>query len=359
MRLIPINCIKEGSILGKKLQNSKGDILLREGVVLDSNYINKIINYGISSLYIEDEFSENIEVKEVINDELRTKAVDSVKNIFIQNTNDERKLLENFKAITAMVESIIAKILDNNESTLDIVDLKLFDEYTYYHSVNVAVISLAIGIALKLDNEQLKHLGIGAILHDFGKVFIDKNILNKNGKLTDNEFGIIKNHSRLGYDFLKEKLSLSSHSHMVILQHHEKWNGNGYPLKLSGNRIHSLARIVSVADVYDALTSDRPYRKAMLPSDGFEMILSENGTSFDPEIVNIFKKKIAPYPVGSQILLSNGYAGIVSKNLEDYGTRPKIRIVKEKDVFITPYELDLMDHHNLNIVVKEMLKEIL
>jgi len=257
MRLVSINCIEKGMILGKTLYNTNGDVLLARGIVLEEFYIEKIKKMNISSLYIDDEISKNIEVKDVIDNELRNKAVVSIKNMFIKS--DRPQFGSHFQDINKLVEMIIEEILNNQECLLSIIDLKLFDEYTYYHSVNVAVLSIAMGIGLKLDNEHLKYLGMGAILHDFGKCFTNINILNKNGKLTDTEFDIIKKHPRDGYDFLREKLNLPSHSSMVILQHHEKWNGKGYPLGRSKEDINDLARIVSVADVYDALTSDRPY----------------------------------------------------------------------------------------------------
>ena len=234
MRLIPINCARPGMILGKTIYDAREHRLLNVGVTLSEFYIKKIFDLRISGIYIDDDISKDIEVKNVINDELRIKAINSIKNMFI--INNKTQLDENFRSINDLIKNIIEEILNNKDGILSIVDLKIFDEYTYYHSVNVAVLSIVMGVGLKLSDEDLRYLGLGAILHDFGKCFIDKNILNKNGKLTDAEFEIMKSHPRAGYDFLVDRLNLSAHSSMCILQHHTKWDGTGYPFKLNGDK---------------------------------------------------------------------------------------------------------------------------
>ena len=187
------------------------------------------------------------------------------------------------------------------------------DNYTYAHCVNVAVISIILGISLNLSKKNLTYLCIGALIHDIGKSFIPKEILQKPGKLTHEEFEIIKNHPRYGYDFLRKSFNLSSHIKLIVLQHHERFDGLGYPNGIIGNKISYLARIVSIADVYDALTSDRPYKRAMCPSDALEYLMSNAGTLFDHDIINVFCKIIIPFPQGTIVSLSNGDIGVVEE----------------------------------------------
>jgi len=237
------------------------------------------------------------------------------------------------------------------------VDLKVFDDYTYYHSVNVAVLSIVLGTALGLDKTELCNLGFGALLHDIGKVFIDKNILNKRGPLTDDEFTLMKKHPSLGYDYLIKEFGGSLSSQLGILDHHEKFRGDGYPNNIKGEDISLFGRIISIADVYDALVSDRPYRKALIPSEAIEYIMGATYTFFDPELVKVFITKIAPYPVGTCVKLSNGLIGIVTENFESYCLRPNVRVFQDGDLKVTPFEIRLADHKSLNITVIDFAEE--
>ncbi|NSW89854.1 MAG: HD-GYP domain-containing protein, partial [Firmicutes bacterium] len=234
---------------------------------------------------------------------------------------------------------------------VNIIDLKSYDDYTYSHSVNVTILSLSIGAVIGLSKNILFKLGMAALLHDIGKVFIPKEILNKNGRLNESEFEIVKTHPYKGYQILKENNSFSYYSSIGVLHHHEKYNGTGYPFELVGSEISLLGRIITVADVYDALTSDRPYRKAMFPSEAIEYIMGGGGTLFDSEIVKFFTKIVVPYPVGTSVLLSNNTTGIVVKNYSDCCMRPIIKVVKHGDTLVTPYYIDLKNDPNTRGIV--------
>jgi len=232
-----------------------------------------------------------------------------------------------------------------------LIDLKVFDDYTFYHSLNVAVLSLVLGVALKYNKEELYKLGLAALLHDIGKVFIPKDILNKKGKLTDEEFEIIKTHSDKGFEYLKNTYNVPITTYMGVRLHHEKYNGGGYPLGKKGEEIYVYARIIAIADVYDALTSDRVYRKAMTPSEAMEYIMGNSGIMFDPNLVELFIRKVAPYPVGTSVQLSDGRVGIVVENYENFCLRPKIKIIKEKDKNIEPYLIELRNKETMHITI--------
>ncbi|OYP31617.1 phosphohydrolase, partial [Lachnotalea glycerini] len=226
----------------------------------------------------------------------------------------------------------------------NMVDLKIYDDYTYYHSVNVAILSLIVGNALKFHRAMLIQLGMAAILHDIGKKFTPIEILSKPGMLTDEEFDIIKEHPTNGYHFIKRFFpSISSATYVGILQHHERYDGSGYPSGAQGEGISLLGRILAVCDVYDALVSDRPYHKAYLPSEALEFIQGGSGSMFDPAIVITFCYKVASYPLGTAVTLSNGEVGIVVENYEEFNTRPKVKIVKNN---IVTHYIDLKSDYN-------------
>jgi HD-GYP domain-containing protein (c-di-GMP phosphodiesterase class II) len=196
-------------------------------------------------------------------------------------------------------------------------------------------------------------LGLAAIMHDIGKVFVPKKILNKNAALTKDEFEVVKKHSYLGYSYIKDNTEIPSMSYVGILQHHEKFNGTGYPFNLNGDKISQFGRIVSIVDVYDALTSNRSYRNAASPSEAIEFIMGNSGNSFDPVLVDIFCKKVAPYPIGTSILLSDNRIGLVIQNYEDCCTRPVVKIYKHGNKKVKPYIIDLKNDKNaMSVTIK-------
>lgn len=355
MRFVPTYCLREGMILGDNLYNNYGDLMLSSGTVLTREYVRSIERLKYNGVYIDDDISKDIEIINVINDSVRAQTVKGIKDVFI-HCEKGKDVKQDFRDAKLQIENIVDQIFANKNLMVNMIDMKVFDDYTYYHSVNVAVLSIVLGVALDMDREELCNLGFAALMHDIGKVFINKDLLNKNGMLTTAEFEEIKTHSLLGCNHIKKGYGVSNSSYMGILDHHEKYDGGGYPNNLKGNRISWYGRIISVADVYDALTSDRPYRKAMLPSDAMEYIMASTGTLFDPKVVEIFVRKIAPYPIGTCVRLSNGLTGIVLENYESLCLRPRIRIfMDENEMQIEAYELDLADHDSLNITVVEIV----
>lgn len=198
-----------------------------------------------------------------------------------------------FKQTDEIANGILHLMNTKDTALSSLSRLRKYDPYTFSHSINVFYVSVAIGSMVGLDKTRLSDLGISAILHDIGKMSIPKRILNKRSKLTDSEFSIIKKHTCEGFSFAKEHISLSEAAFPGILHHHEKYNGTGYPIGIKGEQIDLLARIISVADVYDAMTSDRPYRKALTRNEAVGFIRANSGTHFDPKIASLFLESIA------------------------------------------------------------------
>lgn len=352
MRFVAANCLKTGMIVGENLYNSIGELLLSRGTALTEEFIDAIDRLQYTGIYIDDAISKDIETESIVSDKVRIKTLNGVKDLFTDVANDPSKAQSDFITVQERVSEIVDEVCSNPKLMINMVDMKLFDDYTYYHSVNVAILSIVLGVGLGMEREELCNLGYGALLHDIGKVFIDREILNKQGKLTSEEFEAIKKHSELGYEHIKNGNGISKTAYRAILDHHEKYSGGGYPGNLKGDQISLYGRIISVCDVYDALTSDRAYRKAMLPADAIEYIMASNEIFFDPKIVEIFIKKIAPYPVGTCVELSNGLTGIVMENREELCLRPKLRIFKHPDGYLDkPYVLDLAEFKALNITI--------
>lgn len=365
MRIVPIECINEGSILAKTIYDDEGRVLLREGVTLSNSLLKRVKLNKIYSLYIHDKYS-TIELDDVIKPELRQKAIKTIKHTFSNfekctsylssNSRMNNELLKKrqdyFSTMGEICEQIIEEILHKKNALVNLVDIKSMDNYTYQHSVNVAVVSLILGIHLQLTKDELYKLCMGALLHDIGKVFIPINVLNKPGKLTEDEFKMVKEHTIKGYDYLKGSIDIPATVRIIPLQHHERVDGNGYPENVGKEKISKLAKIVAIADVYDALTSDRPYRKAISPNEAFEYIMAHANTQFDYSIVNVFSKTIIPYPEGTLVKLSNGDIGIVTGNSSYFPLRPTVRLIKSSSSEKTNTILNLMDE--LDIVIEKI-----
>lgn len=352
MRYVPVNCISEGMVVGKKLIGKNGELLLNVGTVIKSSYIKKIKELGYSGLYIQDEVSQDIEIVETIDEELRFRTASKLEQVFTELERSTTPTLKYLSAFSDIVSEIINRIFENKEAMINMLDLKAFDDYTYLHSTNVAVLAVVLGASMNLNALELHKLGLSALLHDIGKVFVPKTLLNKPDKLSDEEFRVIQTHSSKGYEFLKSNYEFPMSSYLGVFQHHEKYDGTGYPVGLSGKQIHLFGRIIAITDVYDALTSSRPYRVALLPSEAIEYIMANGGTHFDPEIASKFTTKIAPYPVGMTVKLSNNTSGIVMENYSDSCLRPKIKIIKHGETPVKPYVIDLTaDPYYLNVTI--------
>lgn len=369
MRLVPIECVRENSLLGKTIYTFDGRCLLKAGVVLTDTLLQKVKEYKIFSLYIIDDYS-SAEIEDVIKPELRQKSISVIKQTFtdierIASVHDFKKRnpseyskqeKDYFASIDKISEELLENVLENKDLLISLVDIKSMDNYTYAHCVNVAVISVILGISLNLSKRNLTYLCAGALVHDIGKAFIPKEVLQKPSRLTPDEFEIIKNHPKCGYDLIGKFFNLSSHIKLIILQHHERFDGLGYPNGVSGTDISYLARIVTIADVYDALTSDRPYKRAMCPSDALEYLMSNAGTLFDYDMINIFCKIVIPFPQGTIVSLSNGDIGVVEETLPNFPLRPTVKIIKSNLPSKIGSKINLID--NISIVISDVKYEI-
>ncbi|MGL5151902.1 MAG: HD-GYP domain-containing protein [Clostridium sp.] len=369
MRLLPIECVKEGSPLGKTLYDNDGRVLLKQGAILTSSILKKIKSFKIFSIYIVDEYSDH-EIEDIVKPELRQKSISLIKETFTYierlssvdiststaRLNALNKFENYFNSISGIAEDILEDILNNKDALVSLVDIKSMDNYTYQHSVNVAILSVILGISLKLSKSQLQELCLGALLHDMGKVLIPKELIIKPAKLSPEEFETIKLHPKRGYEYLGNQYDLKTTCKLIALQHHERVDGKGYPNGLIHTDIHQYSKIVSIADVYDALTSDRPYRRALCASDALEYIMANCGTLFDYSLVTAFANAIVPFPCGTIVQLSNNDVGIVEKTLPGFPLRPVLKILKSTNTDLINKEFSLVEH--LSIVITKVIYNI-
>ncbi|WP_144478515.1 HD-GYP domain-containing protein [Cytobacillus oceanisediminis] len=346
MRLVATTSVEEGALLGKAIYNDKGQILLNVGVRLERKILNRLEEFGIDYIYIKDPDTDDIIVKNAIPDEMRINAIMTIGETFKQVQLDS-KISQTFvlEKSARKFKKLIVALLDELKSSKDLLnllsDVFLHDHYIFSHSLNVTLYSLAIGIEMKLSPKELEQLGLGAILHDVGKMKVPEEILSKPGKLTAEEFQIIKAHAEDGFQMLRNIPTVPLIVAHCAYQHHERLNGAGYPRGLKEAEIHLFGKILGVADVFDAVTSNRVYRPAMLPHEGLEILYSGAGSLFDPKIVDAFRRAVAIYPIGLTVTLSDGRKGVVAQQNPGLSERPVVRILEDSGQRVEPYNLDL------------------
>lgn len=348
LRLIPITEAQEGMLIGQTVYGANGEIFVSKGTNINSKYIDRLINSYWQYIYIEDEYSKDVEIKCTITTEARSMAIQFIKALYltIQKANKSElemhkytKVLHNqMQSCLGSIDSILGDIIRENISLVDVFDIKLLENYKYAHSVNVCIVSLVLGKALGLNAYDLYKLGVGAFFHDMGQMFIPIEVLNKEDKYTESDYKIMNQHTELGYRYAKDQFNLPTTSYLAILQHHERYDGTGYPQQKAAEDISLFGRIVAVADVFDALTSPKKYREAMSPVEAFKYLINNSGKAFDPKIVKLFISKVSPYPIGFSLSLEQGTEAIVIENYEDKPFNPKVLVFKEKGVILEePY----------------------
>ncbi|HUU27628.1 MAG TPA: HD-GYP domain-containing protein [archaeon] len=349
MKLISLDALEPGKLLGRPIYNEKGTLLLGSGVAVTSRYLRRLKEMGYTSVYIHEKGYEDIEVKDVISDKTRREAVSAISETFesvrasASADRDARVALDRGK-VTNVADKIVDDLTSAGDQIMDLIDLKSFDNYTFLHSVNVSVLTVMTAYGTgKFTSIDLRDLAMGALLSDIGKAHIPLEVVQKQGRLSVDEFRVMKKHPQIGYEILQHKSSMKPTVASVALQHHEYFNGSGYPNALSSKNIHIFSRYTALADVYDALTSDRCYKRRLPPHVGIEYLKLGRGTHFDPDTLDDFARHIALYPAGSTVVLNSGERAVIVSNNPKKIDRPLVRVLTTPDgtEIAKPFEIDM------------------
>lgn len=332
-RLLSVDELEIGMICAKEVRSNK-QTLIGEDVTITEAIINKLkATFFSDKISVYCDKSNAIEYSLDINQEFcMDKPVNTKDTAVKEKGHSRQKILEQvekeFNALALDVEQVFENMENLKSSSMDeirkfagriqneleyvgfiIKDIVLYgsgSDTIYRHCVNVAALSAILGKWAGLSKKELNLLTYAAILHDFGKIKIDKEILDKPGPLTDHEFGIIKKHSIIGYEFIKNVKFLDKAVSYGVLMHHEKADGSGYPLGLTSNKIHNYAKIIAVADVFDAVNSDRVYKKSKKPFEALKLIQRESLLKLDYQLCHIFLDHVINYYLGEKVVLNNG-----------------------------------------------------
>jgi HD-GYP domain-containing protein (c-di-GMP phosphodiesterase class II) len=251
-----------------------------------------------------------------------------VKNVILKYANTGKADIGH---IAEIASNVIEDVLSTKEVVINIEEIRAESEAVYDHNVSVCGLAVLTAIKYGYSPEKAKDLAVGALLHDLGKAIVPDSLLNKIEPLTTEEFEEIKKHVIHGYEAVKDEIWLSAISKVVILTHHERINGSGYPFGWTGEKIHDSAKIVAVCDVFDAMTNSKPYRPAYKIYEVIEYLQAMKGMLFEPAIVDTFVNYIAVYPSGSGVILSTKQIGIVVKQNPGLPTRPIVRIIRDEN----------------------------
>lgn len=360
MRLLSINSLKPKMVIGSTIWNESGLPLIQKNVELSDRMINRLKQLGIQYVYIDDAISKGIEIEDTVPFPVRKKAVKQITDSFheLKGLSSHSAALvidKKTKQIGNLVDDLLGCILNSDEVLMVLTDTLIYDEYIYQHSFQVTLYSLAIAKELGYSYDKLKVIGIGALLHDVGKMMVPSEVLFKPDRLTDQEFETIKQHASNGFEILRNLHTVSLLVAHCAFQHHERIDGSGYPRGLTEDEIHPFAKIIAVADVFDAVTSNRVYRGKMLPCEGIDIIKSGRGTIFDQDVVDAFLKSVVHYPNGTVLLLSDGRRGVVAKQNVRHAALPCVRIFEENGQLLdSTYTIDLSEHIDVLIEKVEM-----
>ena len=329
-----VKYLTPGITIARPILDDQGEVLIDSGHELCEEDIKGLVERRIVVVYVDKEdlfrlrggvdhedkerLLNSLQYKTPLIDDVPLLVSEATQKAAIEAVHNVIHNMQQGKPIDSgeaqdVVDDMVMEMMGNKDAMVNLIDIKTFDDYTFSHSVNVCALSVLIGVEMGLPAKLIKNYGVGALLHDVGKVEIQDEILNKTGALTDEEFLEMKQHPTFSRKILMQDKKISEISINIAYQHHEKVNGRGYPQGLAKNNIEFFARVAAIADVYDALTSDRIYRPKMEPYKAMKIILSGNGTHFDPDIVNVFVKHMSVYPVESIVKLSSSEIGIVIK----------------------------------------------
>lgn len=346
MRLISCRELESDMQLARSVYMN-GCIYLQAGLRDLQRYKDRLDKLGIFYVYVTDRESQGIEVQDVVREGTR----ETCKSALIATFNDfENKGVLDSEKIAYPVHCIMKDILDSRDVQISLSDISISDEYIFGHSVSTAVYAALIGLQLGYSDDDMNELVTAALLHDIGKTRLNGNILNKEGKLDDKEFEYMRQHPAAGYEALKKTVDISERVKLVALNHHERLDGSGYPRGLTEQGMDEFSKIVAVADVYDALTSTRSYRPKWKLNEAAEFLSQRAGSEFDMKCVSLLLKRIAMFPNGTKVWLSDDRAAIVKSQNPLMPHCPVVRVIEEHGHPVVPYDVNLSKNRDVFIV---------
>ena len=373
MQKIKTKSLKEGMRFDKPVYIDGENILVPPGIPLKAKDIERLIKWEIDEVQTDGQLIKDksapmggIRKNESIREISREKEY---VRVYLSSIESMAEIFEDIKEKNDVFHSRIDNVLNELINTIkeyknEMIQLTIFggmtDNKFARSAVNCTILSTVIGMTLKIISHRLIQIATGALLHDVGMLRVPQEILDKKEQLSPAEINQIRTHPIHSYRIITQQLKYPEAIASIALQHHERWDGNGYPRKLRGNDILLSSRIVSVADAYEAMVSERPYRNSMIGYNAMKSILSDNGRRFDPSIIKAFLNSMGIFPIGSIVQLNDSSIGRVIETHSTAPLRPKLELIIDEygDKYVETQTLDLLDKKNLFVVRAIDLKEL-
>jgi HD-GYP domain-containing protein (c-di-GMP phosphodiesterase class II) len=354
MQRVSVPYLLPGMVVAASLFRSDGQLLISAGTTLTSAKVARLRHLGVGSVYVSNPLFENLAVPELVREDTRVKLMQSLQHTFQEFQKTQELDIEHLRSL---VKILVSEIILNRDAMVHTLDMRSYGEYLFGHSVNVAILSVLTAVCMEYNEARLNDLAMGALLHDLGMMLVSKQILTKVGQLTTEEVQVVKQHTEAGFQIVRKKREITTPAAHIAFQHHERFDGQGYPRRLKGQEIHEYSRIAAVADIFDALTSDRPFRQGLLPHEAYEILMTLADTYVDREILDIFLANVAIYPVGTVVKLNSGETAVVTRVLPKLQSRPLLRVLADKSgkLLKKPVEVDLTEH--LTAFVTKVFRE--
>jgi len=348
MKKIEIEELSIGDVISRDIYNDQGSIILPEGTKITSKHIVYLMDKGYKYVYLDEPNHSESYVFELLKNE-KTEIINIQYEIilneykYIYNQIQSNNCDFDANILTKEMKPLVDSVIENNDilGTFRLVSYE--DSYNFTHPLNVSMLGAMIAKWLNLSHEEIQEVALVGLLHDIGKTLVPQDILFKSDPLTDSEFDALKAHAKLGYDVLKTNPTIPKSVLAGVLLHHERCDGNGYPNGLTQSETPLYARIIAVADVFDALTSDKIYRKRVTSFSAFKILREESFSGLDPNITEIFLANLSAYFVNNKVRLSDNRIGEVVYINKFAVNRPLVKIQNEFIDLASDYSLDIIE----------------
>lgn len=331
MRLVTIDSLTLGTELAMPVRTYSGNVILNIGISITENYIQRLKQLGVNSVYVRDDRFNDVDNIESLDYRTKNSAIKVLKDV--HNALNKGSTINEY-VIKDVAKYIVDFAIQTSSKGVSILATEVSDEQIFEHSVNVALLSAFIGQRMGYNYIQLSDLVVGALIHDLGREGKDENT----------------EHVQKAFDYFRKMRGLNLHSSVVCLEHHEKYDGTGFPRKISGTSISEYSRIVKVADVYEGILHGYNNSQPIMPHQAYETLLAMSGSDVDPEIVKVFRDAIVFYPNGCAVQLSNGLKAVVIRQNQGSPHRPVIRVFSDSGVI---GEINLVK--SLTIFIKDVI----
>lgn len=354
MQRVSVGFLEAGMVAARNVHSAEGRLLVTKDTVLSDAMVANIQKTSLGSIYVRNPLFQDIEAEEVVTEDNRRKAVMALKSAV--TAYQKTKVLD-IQPLKKVLRELVVEIIRNRDSMIHQLDMRTYQDYIYAHSVNTCVLSVLIAVNLDYPEGKLTDLALGTMLHDVGMMMLPDALLMKMGNLTPEESKQVQQHPEDGFNILRTVREIPITVAHIAYQHHERVDGKGYPRNLTADKILEFAKVAAVADTFDALVSDRPYRKGMVPHEAYEVMMALADSYVDRDILHLFLTHVAIYPVGAVVQLDNGQHGVVTKVLPRLQTRPQVRLLTDQqgNLLSEQTEIDLTQH--LTLMISRVLKE--